>query len=141
MERAGREERVADALRARDYAVRTVEADPLLPGHVFDALDGVTVVCWLMGAGEGLSPEANGEQLETVLLKVVDTGVRGFVFERDGEEENQHVAHARATWHIPIEEIASGAGAGAADGDAEADAAEWAEAVADAVDTTLGVVR
>ncbi len=141
VERAGRGEWVIEALRARDYAVRTVDADPLLPGHVFDELDGVTVVCWLMGSGEDLNPETNGEQIETVLLKVVDTGVRGFVFEREGEEENPHVAHARATWHIPIEVIASGAGTGAADGDTETDAAEWAEAVADAVDTTLGVVR
>ncbi|MBI4897331.1 MAG: hypothetical protein HY827_03080 [Actinobacteria bacterium] len=146
VERAGREERVAEVLRGRDYAVRTVEADPLLPGHVFELLDGVAVVCWLMGAGEGLNPEANGEQLETVLLKVVDTGVRGFVFEREDDAPNEHVEHARATWHIPIEEVpAGGSDIAGADAGASADrtdpAAAWAEAVADAVDATLGVTR
>ncbi|MBI5310628.1 MAG: hypothetical protein HZB14_06320 [Actinobacteria bacterium] len=133
VDRAGRGANVAAALRGRDYAVREVEGDPLLPGHVFAALENVTVVCWLMGAGEGQHPEVNGEQLETVLLKVVDTGVRGFVFERPGDATNAHVEHARATWHIPIEEISAGR---------EDDAGEaWLNAVCDAVDATLGIDR
>lgn len=132
VDRAGRAERVADVLREREFAVRTVDADPLLPGHVFDALDGVTVVCWLMGAGEGLHPRVNDEQLETVLLKVVDTGVRGFVFEQPTRAANPHVDHARATWHIPIAEIETG----------EVPVTdEWLRSVADAVDQTLGVTR
>lgn len=131
---AGRGARVAAALEQRDYAVREVEGDPLLPGHVFDALENVTVVCWLMGVGDGLNPEANGEQLETVLLKVVDTGVRGFVFERPTDEANTHVDHARDTWHIPIEEIAPSAEA--------ADGGEvWLQSVCSAVDATLGIER
>ena len=78
---------------------------------------------------------ATGEQLETVLLKVVDTGVRGFVFESPDGAPNSHVDHARETWHIPIEQIAAGP-AGDGDGD-EA----WLESVCDAVDATLGVER
>lgn len=132
VDRAGRAAAVRSELEVRGYAVREVEGDPLLPGHVFEALENVAVVCWLMGSGEGPTgpaPEANGEQLETVLLKVVDTGVRGFVFERPADELNTHVEHARATWHIPIEEVAAG------DGDV------WCGSVCDAVDAALGLRR
>ncbi|MFY9487893.1 MAG: hypothetical protein WAP35_04235 [Solirubrobacterales bacterium] len=129
VERAGRARAVAERLAEHDFALREVAGDRLLPGDVVGALEGVTVVCWLMGAGKDLDPEINGEQLETVLLKVVDTGVRGFVFERPDGQSNAHVEHARATWHIPIAEV-------------EADPAggeQWASAVATAVGSTLGV--
>lgn len=129
VDRAGRAAPLRAELEARGFAVREVEGDPLLPGHVFDALENVAVVCWLMGRGDALSPEANGEQLETVLLKVVDTGVRGFVFERPDESANQHVEHARSTWHIPIGEVVAGEGE------------SWVEAVCDAAGATLGLAR
>lgn len=133
VDRAGRGGAVAGALRDRGYAVREVEGEPLLPGHVFDALENVAVVCWLMGAGAGADagpgPEANGEQLESVLLKVVDTGVRGFVFETPDGTANTHIEYARDTWHIPVEQIPAG------DGDA------WLDSVCGAVDAALGVTR
>lgn len=91
-----------EALEAAGFAVRAVA--PELPGDVFDALDNVAVVAYLMG--DSTEPQAEDEWLETVLLKVVDTGVRGFVHENTSGETNKHVAHARETWHIPIEEIA-----------------------------------
>lgn len=129
VERAGRTAALTTALGERGYAVRTLDADPLLPGHVFDALDNVTVVCWLMAAGENLHEEVNGEQLETVLLKVVDTGVRGFVFEQPGDAPNAHLEHARETWHIPIAEVAAGPAGGE----------QWTAEVVAAVDSTLGI--
>lgn len=93
---------------------------------MLDALENVAVVAYLMGDSQNAA--VNGEQLETVLLKVVDTGVRGFVFERQaGREENRHVAHARATWHIPIEEI---------DPAAEP---EWQNKLLAAVNRSLGI--
>lgn len=92
------------ALSEAGYAVRSVS--PALAGDVVDALENVTVVAYLMGdAGEAI---VNDEMLETVLLKVVDTGVRGFVFEPPGAEPNPHVQHAKATWHLPVEELAGG---------------------------------
>lgn len=127
VERAGRTAALSTALEERGFAVRTVEGDPLLPGHVFDALADVTVVCWLMAAGENLSEEVNGDQLETVLFKVVDTGVRGFVFERPGDAPNAQLQHAHATWHIPIAEIAAGPDGGE----------QWIADVVAAVDSTL----
>lgn len=107
VERAGRTAALSEALEERGYAVRTIEADPVLPGHVVAALDGVTVVCWLMAAGENLHEEINDGQLETALLKVVDTGVRGFVFERPDDTPNAHLRYAHETWHIPVAEIAA----------------------------------
>lgn len=129
VERAGRTPALIEALERGGYAVRVVEAEPLLPGDVFDALENVAVVCWLMAAGDNVHDEVNGEQLETVLLKVVDTGVRGFVFERPGATANAHVEHARHTWHIPIEEVAAGPAGGES----------WTASVVAAVDSALGI--
>jgi hypothetical protein len=103
---AGRAPAASAALADAGFAVRTVDADRMLPGDVLAELENVAVVAWLFGAGDAPHSIVNGEQLETVLLKVVDTGVRGFVFERAAPGEiNPHVEHARATWHIPIAEI------------------------------------
>lgn len=110
--------------------MRSVTADPLLPGRVVDALDGVAVVCWLLGRDDDAVPEVNAQQLETVLLKIVDTGVRGFVFERPGDGANAQVEHARDTWRIPVAEV-----------EADVPARAWARMVADAVDSTLGIDR
>jgi hypothetical protein len=96
------------ALAEAGYAVRSVA--PQLAGDVVDALENVTVVAWLMGAAE--DPAVNDSMLETVLLKVVDTGVRGVVFERPGETENPHVEHARRTWHLSVAELDLGADPG-----------------------------
>lgn len=100
-------ERIADAeaaLADAGYAIRSVS--PALAGDVVDALDNVTVVAYLMGDAE--NPLVNDEMLETVLLKVVDTGVRGFVYERTGADANRHVEHAAATWHLSVSELAPG---------------------------------
>jgi hypothetical protein len=130
VERAGRGERVRSALEAAGFAVRSVDHEPLMPGHVVEGLDNVAVVAWLLGAGENLDPEIHGDQLETVLLKVVDTGVRGVVFERGSDgAANGHVDHARATWHIPIVEIEAGPGGDDA----------WVASVVAAVNESLGI--
>ena len=145
VEQAGRGERLGHALRERGYAIRAIDTDPPLPGRVLDALEDVSVVCWLMALGEGLHPEVNAAKLEAVLLKVVDTGVRGFVFERpmDGNTPNPYVEHARATWHIPIAEIHAGGVPPADDGEGGDQAAQdgWIAAVTAAVDSTLGAAR
>ena len=114
-------ERTAEAeaaLTDAGYAVRSVT--PSLAGDIVDALENVTVVAYLLGD----DPGADGEQLETVLLKVVDTGVRGYVFEGGS---NQHVDHARETWHISIEEIGELTGEG------------WTTDLVNAVNRSLGL--
>lgn len=90
-----------EALGAAGYAVRSVS--PKLAGDIVDALENVTVVAYLMGGSA--EPATHDETLETVLLKVVDTGVRGFVYESPDGETNRHVAHAIETWHLSVAEL------------------------------------
>ena len=51
------------------------------------ALDNVTVLCWFLGAASG-DPEAvravHGSRLQMMLLRTVDTTVRGVVYEAAG---------------------------------------------------------
>lgn len=89
------------ALSEAGYAVRSVA--PGLAGDIVDQLENVTIVAYLMG--NATDAAANDEMLETVLLKVVDTGVRGFVYERPGDEPNAHVKHAKETWHLSVAEL------------------------------------
>ncbi|MBJ7457987.1 MAG: hypothetical protein JHD02_02235 [Thermoleophilaceae bacterium] len=109
------------ALSEAGYAVRSVA--PRLAGDIVDQLENVTVVAYLMADAD--DPAANDAMLETVLLKVVDTGVRGFVYERAGDSPNAHVAHAQLTWHLSVAEL---------DGDAA-----FAEAIVAATNASIGV--
>lgn len=89
------------ALSEAGYAVRSVT--PTLAGDIVDALENVTIVAYLMG--DSTDSSTHDEMLETVLLKVVDTGVRGFVYESPDGGENEHVAHAIETWHLSVAEL------------------------------------
>lgn len=109
------------ALAAAGYAVRSVS--PALAGDVVDALENVTIVAYLMG--DAAEPSVNDEMLETVLLKVVDTGVRGFVYELPTAAENAHVRHAIDTWHLSVAEL---------DGEAE-----FATALVAAANASIGI--
>jgi nucleoside-diphosphate-sugar epimerase len=94
----GRE--LAGELRARGHAVRGttrldagrtaleaagIEAwvgDPDRIGTLTYALDGVTILCWLMGSARG-TPEQlaalHGSRLKMLLERTIDTTVRGVV--------------------------------------------------------------
>ena len=87
-------------------------ADPDRVGTVLEHVGDVAVVVWALGEASGLSAsEVNGHRLERMLERLVDTPVRGFVFE--GPRENPEgfedelaatdiVAAANETWHIPV---------------------------------------
>jgi hypothetical protein len=89
-------------------------ADPERPGTVLDLVGDVAVVHWLLGSARG-EPEAlatiHGPRLERLLEKLVDTPVRGFVYEAAGTVGSQLqvgrgiVEKAAATWRIPVEVI------------------------------------
>ena len=86
-----------------------VLADPDRLGTLLGALAGVTVVCWLMASAEG-APELHGDRLRTLMERLVDTPVRGLVYEaagRAGDEPLRQgvaiVREASATWRIPVE--------------------------------------
>jgi hypothetical protein len=56
-------------------------------GTLRGALENVTIVCWLLGAVRGSEEEVHalhGSRLEFFLSQVIDTTVRGFVYEASG---------------------------------------------------------
>jgi threonine dehydrogenase-like Zn-dependent dehydrogenase len=96
---------LARALREQGHAVRgttrsgarrdAIEAagaevwigDPDRIGTLSYALDGVTILCWLLGSAGG-SPEQvaalNGSRLRMLLERTIDTTVRGVLYEAAG---------------------------------------------------------
>jgi uncharacterized protein YbjT (DUF2867 family) len=79
--------------------IEAAVADPDALGTVLDLVPGVSVVAWLMGSPSGGGETAtalNGPRLERLLEELVDTGVRGLVYEAAGS--------------APAESLARGAG-------------------------------
>jgi uncharacterized protein YbjT (DUF2867 family) len=135
----GRE--LAAELRSRGHAVRgttrresqlpeilaadadAVIADPNRLATLTPHLDGVTVLCWLMGSAEGDGVGAlHAERLEALLETLVDTHVRGVVYEAAGsvdpallEQGAAVVRRASATWRMPAEIVESGEAVALAD--------------------------
>ena len=75
-----------------------VIADPLVLGSLLPWLSGVTVVVWMLGRVS--SPELHGSRLESILGKLVDSGVRGFVYEDGPGAELVRAAGER--WRMPV---------------------------------------
>jgi uncharacterized protein YbjT (DUF2867 family) len=89
--------------------IEGVGADPDRLGTLMAALAGVTIVCWLMGSAED-SPDVHGARLRSLMEHLVDTPVRGLVYEAAGTvgaallaEGASIVREASHTWHIPVE--------------------------------------
>lgn len=104
--------RRAEGLAAIEEAgAEAHQGDPYRLGTVLTALDGVTIVCWLLASATGDPEELaelHGPRLERLLEEVVDTPVRGVVYEARGSvdpallaqgREAVRVAHER--WRIP----------------------------------------
>jgi uncharacterized protein YbjT (DUF2867 family) len=86
--------------------------DPDRIGTLMDALVGVTIVCWLFGTIA--DADLHGPRLRMLFEKLVDSPVRGLVYEM--REDGASIARdAAARWHIPVELVAPG-DAGAAIG-------------------------
>jgi nucleoside-diphosphate-sugar epimerase len=92
--------------------IEAVVADPDRVGTVLDHVADVTVVAWLLGSASG-DPEAvaalHGPRLERLLEELVDTPVRGFVYEGTGSvgaallREGSRIAiRAAERWRIPV---------------------------------------
>jgi hypothetical protein len=92
-------------------------ADPDRPGTLLELVGDVTLVHWLLGsaAGEPGQVEAiHGPRLQALLERLVDTPVRGFVYEGAGSVEAEMlergaaiVTDAANTWRIPVEVVAT----------------------------------
>jgi nucleoside-diphosphate-sugar epimerase len=90
-------------------SIEGVVADPDRLGTLVPALASVTVVCWLMGSAHS-SPDLHGPRLRSLMEHLVDTPVRGLVYEAGGSaaaallaQGASIVREASHTWHIPAE--------------------------------------
>ena len=112
-----------------------VVADPYRLATLMPQIANVSAVCWLMGSAIGDDVEAlHRTRLQTMLERLVDTMVRGLVYEAGGtvdaallEEGADAVREAQRRWHMPTEVV-----------DADpADYAVWLAAMTAAVDRLL----
>jgi nucleoside-diphosphate-sugar epimerase len=87
-------------------------ADPDRVGSLVYGFDAVTVVVWLLGSADGTPDQLDalhGPRLRMLFEKLVDTTVRGVVYEAAGTVGAQRLARGRAiaekardTWEIPL---------------------------------------
>jgi len=87
------------------------EADGVEPERLVTLtprLEGVSVVCWLFGESE--SQGLHGDRLESLLEYLVDTPVRGFVYERSRRHPGGEAIVARAgeRFRIPCAVVSPG---------------------------------
>lgn len=106
--------RRADGVEAiEDVGIEGVVADPDRVWTIIDQLEGVTMVFWLLGSATG-DPDVlraiHGPRLERMLEEIVDTPVRGFVYEASGsvdadllERGSGVVGAAAERWRIRCE--------------------------------------
>jgi uncharacterized protein YbjT (DUF2867 family) len=90
-------------------------ADPDRPGTLLDLVADVTAIHWLLGSAIG-EPAAiaalHGPRLERLLERLVETPVRGFVYEAAGTVPGSHLRggeeiarKAAERWRIPVEVV------------------------------------
>jgi hypothetical protein len=115
----------ADAIR--EAGAEPYVGDPDRIGTLMEALHGVTVVCWLMGTLP--VPELHAGRLRMLWEKLVDTPVRGVVYEGALPEGEQVARTASETWRIPLEVLPSDPG----------DHGAWVASARAAVDRLLGL--
>ena len=128
---AGHAVRGTTRSQANAEAIRAAGAEPYVGdpdriGTLMDALTGVTIVCWLMGTLP--VPELHEGRLRMLWEKLVDTPVRGVVYEGALPQGEQVARSASQTWRIPLEIL----DADPLDHDA------WLAAARDAVDRLVG---
>jgi uncharacterized protein YbjT (DUF2867 family) len=90
--------------------IEGVVADPDFAITVLDAIGGVSLVFWLLGSvGADAAATLNGPRLERVLSELVDTPVRGFVYEANGTASPHDLAAGTAIardagerWRMPV---------------------------------------
>jgi uncharacterized protein YbjT (DUF2867 family) len=103
-----------DGLAAIEAAgIEAALADPDRPGSLLDLVADVTVLCLLLGSARG-EPEAvaaiHGPRLERLLERLVETPVRGVLYEGTGSVDAgllaagaEIVRAAAMSWRIPHE--------------------------------------
>jgi nucleoside-diphosphate-sugar epimerase len=100
-------------LEAIDAAgIEPAEADPRRPGTVLELVGDAGVVVWALGSADGPRDDLDaihGDCLERLLERLVETPVRGFVYEAGGsvgaarlERGAALVREAAERWRIPV---------------------------------------
>jgi nucleoside-diphosphate-sugar epimerase len=87
-----------------------VVADPFRLATLLPQIEGVGVICWLLGSAEGDAAPLHRERLQSLLERLVDAPVRGFVYEASGTADPAALADGaaalrrfRETFHVPVE--------------------------------------
>lgn len=88
-----------------EAGIEAVLADPERPGTILDLIDDVAVLLLLLGSASGTEEELaaiHGPRLERLMEHLVETPVRGVVYEGTGKG-SEVVRAAGRTWRIPVE--------------------------------------
>ena len=80
--------------------------DPDRIGTLMDALRGVTILVWLFGTVPDV--DLHGGRLRMLFEKLVDTPVRGVVYERALPQGEAIARDAADRWRIPVEIVEPG---------------------------------
>jgi uncharacterized protein YbjT (DUF2867 family) len=96
---------------ARTEAIAAAGAEPYVGdpdriGTLMGALSGVTVLCWLFGGVA--DADLHGGRLRMLFEKLVDTPVRGVVYEPALPAGERIARDAAERWRIPVEVVEPG---------------------------------
>jgi uncharacterized protein YbjT (DUF2867 family) len=116
-------------------------ADPARIATILDRIEGVTLIYWLLGAASGKPRDVaalHTERLERLLEEIVDTPVRGLVYElavglaaADALRALELLRSAGGRWRIPFEVVDAPPG----------DHSSWVEGMVAAAVELTGVRR
>ena len=99
----------ASELESSGHVVEDADGvDPDRLATLTPRLESVSVVCWLLG--ESGSEALHGDRLAALVEYLVDTPVRGLVYERSREHPDGEriVARAQETFRIPCAVVSPG---------------------------------
>lgn len=95
--------------------IEAAVADPDRIGEIIETIEGVTLIYWLLGSASGGSEAVaalHGPRLERLLEEIVDTPVRGLVYEVTGALDSEILVGALEAlrgagerWRIPFEVV------------------------------------
>lgn len=105
--------RTEDGLAAiREAGIEPALADPLHPHTVLELVGDVAVVLWVFASAKGPPEELSaihGSRLERLMERLIETPVRGFVYEMKGtidpillEHGSEVLEAAGDTWRVGI---------------------------------------